>query len=184
MAKRKAGALGDFNAIPMPITLGNCIGWLSYGFITKNPYVVAANFPGVLLGLWYTMTMLRISDAPTARKVETVAMLMVGIHVAAGTVSAFFLPDRAAIASLYGIVCNAILLAYYGAPLSTIGTVLKTKSAASIFLPTVLINGLNGVFWSVYAMAIKDNYLLAPNAIGATLASIQVVLCLIFGGKK
>lgn len=70
--------------------------------------------------------------------------------------------------------------AYYGAPLSTIGTVLSTKSSASIYLPTVLVNGINGSFFSIYALAIGDMLLLAPNAIGAALAAIQVLLCLVF----
>jgi solute carrier family 50 protein (sugar transporter) len=64
--------------------------------------------------------------------------------VAAGTYACFFLPDRAAMAATYGLVNNAILLAYYGAPLSTISAVFKEKSAKSIYFPTVFINGING----------------------------------------
>ena len=80
------------------------------------------------------------------------------------------------------LACCA-LSAYYGAPLSTIGTVLSTKSSASIYLPTVLVNGINGMFFSIYALAIGDTLLLAPNAIGATLAAVQVLLCLVFPNK-
>ena len=179
--KRKAGKLGNFNPIPMPLIFGNCLGWLTYSFIKKDPFVAVANVPGLLLGVWYTMTCVRIAEPAQAKRIETVMMAMVAIHAVAGTASCFFLPDRAAMASLYGIVNNAILLAYYGAPLSTIGQVLKEKSAASIYFPTVLINGINGLFWSTYALAINDMYLLAPNAIGAVLAGIQTFLCIVFG---
>lgn len=178
---RKKGALGDFNPDPMPIIFGNCLGWLAYSFLTKNPYVAAANVPGLLAGVFYTMTMLRIAPAEKAKSLEKTMLAMVAIHAIAGTACAFFLPDRAAMVALYGFVNNAILLCYYGAPLSTIGAVLKTKSANSIFFPTVLINGLNGAFWSIYALAINDTYLLVPNAIGFALASIQTLLCLVFG---
>jgi len=90
------------------------------------------------------MSVLRVAEPSKGKSLEKMMMAMTAIHVAAATTCAFFLPDRAAMISLYGIVNNAILLMYYGAPLSTIGTVLATKSADSIFFPTVLINGLNG----------------------------------------
>jgi len=184
LAKRKEGNLGDFNPLPMPIIFGNCLGWLTYSYLKKDPFVFAANAPGLLLGIWYTMTMLRLAPASDAKRVETTLMCMVAIHLAASAVSAFVLPDRAAMITLYGFVNNAILLMYYGAPLSTIGKVLKTKSAASIYFPTVLVNGLNGAFWAVYALAIKDKYLFIPNLIGVSLAAIQILLCLLFGNKK
>merc|ERR1719421_1181772 len=103
------------------------------------------------------------------------------IHTAASLTCAFVLPTRAAMISLYGIICNGILLMYYGAPLSSIKTVLQSRSAASIYFPTVLLNGINAVFWSVYALAIRDKYLLIPNAIGASLCAIQTFLCFAFG---
>jgi solute carrier family 50 protein (sugar transporter) len=184
MEKRREGKLGDFNAIPMPLMFGNCVGWLAYSFINKDPYVACANIPGLLLGTWYTMTTLRIAEPPVAKRIETVMMAMIGIHLAAATTSAFFLPDRAAMSSLYGLVNNAILLAYYGAPLSTIGKVLSEKNSDSIYFPTVFLNGVNGMFWSVYALAIKDTYMLLPNAIGASLALIQALLCVVFGKSK
>ena len=73
-----------------------------------------------------------------------------------------------------------MLLAYYGAPLSTIGKVIEQKSAESIYFPTVLANGCNGAFWATYALAIKDWYIFAPNFIGVVLAAVQSVLCVVY----
>jgi len=136
-----------------------------------------------MLGIWYSLTVLRLATPSDVKRIESTFMAMAAIHVAASAMSAFFLPDRAAMIALYGIVNNLILLLYYGAPLSTIGKVFKTRSSASIYFPTVLVNGLNGVFWTVYAIAIQDKYLFLPNAIGSTLAAIQVFLCLVFRKK-
>ena len=99
----------------------------------------------------------------------------------AGAACAFLLPTRAAMISLYGFVCNGVLLMYYGAPLSSLKTVLSTRSAESIYYPTVALNGANSLFWSTYALAIKDRYLLVPNAIGVALAAVQTLLCVAFG---
>jgi solute carrier family 50 protein (sugar transporter) len=145
MKVRKEGKLGSFNPDPMPILFGNCLGWLTYSFLVKDKFVAIANVPGVLLGLFYSMTMLRLAEPTKGKQLEKMMLLMTGVHVAAGITCAFFLPDRAAMTSLYGLINNAILLMYYGAPLTTIGTVLKSKTSDSIFFPTVALNGLNGV---------------------------------------
>lgn len=96
------------------------------------------------MGTYYTLTTIRIAEPAVGNRIETVMMAMVAIHLATAATSAFFLPDREAMSSLYGLVNNAILLAYYGAPLSTIGQVLSEKNSDSIYLPTVVLNGVNG----------------------------------------
>ena len=181
LEKRRQGDLGEFNPLPMPIIMGNTIGWTVYALLTKDVFVAAANAPGLLLSGWYVLTTSRLAEAATAKRIEIVAMLMASIHLAAGLACAFLLPTRAAMVSLYGLVCNGILLAYYGAPLSSMQKVVTERSAESIYYPTVALNGVNALFWSTYALAISDRYLLVPNAIGVGLCALQTLLCLIFG---
>jgi len=179
--KRRAGALGEFNPLPMPIVMSNTMGWTIYSFLTRDRFVAMANMPGLLLSCWYMMTMMRLATDDKAKRIEVLAMAMAAVHIAAGAVCAFFLPTRAAMISLYGLVCNGVLLMYYGAPLSSLKTVLADRSAESIYYPTVALNGANSLFWSTYALAIRDRYLLVPNAIGIALAAVQTVLCVAFG---
>ena len=54
----------------------------------------------------------------------------------------------------------------------------ELQDCLTLFLLFHLISGL---FWSVYALGIKDMYLLTPNAIGAGLAAIQILLYIVFG---
>ena len=70
--------------------------------------------------------------------------------------------------------------AYYGAPLSSIQEVLRTRSSTTIHKPMVALNGLNAAFWSSYALAVGDPYILVPNAIGAALSAVQMGLCALF----
>jgi len=183
LEKRREGDLGDFNPLPLPIIFGNTLGWLTYSLLTGDPFVAAANAPGLLLSGWYVMTAVQLAGADMVKRIERLTLTMGAIHMVAGLVAAFVLPTRSAMVAMYGILCNAILLAYYGAPLSTIATVLQERSAASIYLPTVLVNGANGLFWAMYALAINDRYLLVPNAIGVALASVQTALCVRFRPK-
>jgi solute carrier family 50 protein (sugar transporter) len=48
-----------------------------------------------------------------------------------------------------GLTVNANLVFFYGAPLSTIRHVWRTRSSASLHGPTVVRNTLNGVFWMI-----------------------------------
>lgn len=48
-----------------------------------------------------------------------------------------------------GLTVNANLVFFYGAPLSTIQHVWRTRSSASLHGPTVVRNTLNGVFWMI-----------------------------------
>ena len=46
------GSLGSLNPFPFPFICGNCLGWTVYGYYTRDPFVVAANLPGLILSVW------------------------------------------------------------------------------------------------------------------------------------
>lgn len=46
------GALGDLNPLPWVFMTGNCLGWCAYAYYTYDPFVLASNFPGLILSLW------------------------------------------------------------------------------------------------------------------------------------
>ena len=81
---------------------------------------------------------------------------------------------------IVGTVVNMNLVFFYGAPLSTIFTVVRQKNSASIHIPTMVTNTLNGTFWFVYGMAILDFFVAVPNGLGTLLGVIQIVLCVTF----
>ena len=84
---------------------------------------------------------------------------------------------------IVGSVVIGNLLFFYGAPLSTIFRVLKTQNSASIHIPTMVTNTLNGTFWAAYGFAVKDHFVSVPNGIGALLGVIQFFLCFVFPRK-
>lgn len=81
---------------------------------------------------------------------------------------------------IVGIIVNCNLLFFYGAPLSTIFLMLKTRSSDSIHRPTMITNTLNGIFWTAFGIAVLDYFISVPNGIGALLGGIQMLLCVIF----
>jgi solute carrier family 50 protein (sugar transporter) len=82
--------------------------------------------------------------------------------------------------NIIGTADNINLVFFYGAPLSTIYTVMKSRSAETIHVPTMLTNTANGSFWAAYGIAVLDPFIAVPNALGALLGLIQIILCLLF----
>ena len=75
-----------------------------------------------------------------------------------------------------GFVVNANLLFFYGAPLSTIFAVLKTRDASSIHPPTMVLNTANAVFWTAFGFGTRDWFIVVPNGLGALLGFVQMML--------
>lgn len=81
---------------------------------------------------------------------------------------------------IVGFIVNLNLLFFYGAPLSTIFSVLRERSSASIHIWTVITNTANGAFWGAYGLAVLDPFIYIPNGIGAALGGIQIIFCVLF----
>jgi solute carrier family 50 (sugar transporter) len=81
---------------------------------------------------------------------------------------------------IIGVAVNVNLVFFYAAPLSTIFTVLKTRSCASIHASTVYTMFANGLFWGIFGFAVVDWFIAIPNTLGALLGALQIVLCVIF----
>ncbi|KAL7441431.1 hypothetical protein ACHAXH_006333 [Discostella pseudostelligera] len=78
-----------------------------------------------------------------------------------------------------GVMANINTLFFYGAPLTTIVTVLKTRDSSSIHRKTMIMNTLNASFWTAFGFGIMDMVLLIPNGLGALLGFVQIFLCMI-----
>lgn len=119
------------------------------------------------------------TSAPIAH--ERIVLAMVVFWLAIISILAFgHALDPSTRQLLVGIAANLNLVFFYGAPLSTIFTVLRSQSSSTIHIPTMLTNTLNGTFWCAYGIAIADWFIAVPNGLGAALGGVQMALCLLF----
>lgn len=79
-----------------------------------------------------------------------------------------------------GLITNINSIFFYGAPLSTIVTVMKEKNSSSIHRMTLLTYLLSSSFWTIYGIAILDMMIAVPSMIALFLSLIQLILCLVF----
>jgi len=81
---------------------------------------------------------------------------------------------------IVGTLVNLNLVFFYGAPLSTIYSVLTQGNSSSIHIRTVITNTLNGTFWMAYGLAVLDPIVYVPNGLGAFLGVTQIVLIVVY----
>lgn len=48
----RQGNLGDLVPFPWAVGLGNCYGWVLYGYFQQDIFIMASNIPGFLLSIW------------------------------------------------------------------------------------------------------------------------------------
>jgi len=109
------------------------------------------------------------------------AVLMFWLVLFAGM--AYELPTYEHTVLLVGLASNLNLIFFLGAPLSTIATVIRQKSAHSIHKKTMVMTVLNCFFWMAYGFAVDDPFIYTPNVIGLVLGLFQAALSLMFASK-
>ncbi|EFJ52839.1 hypothetical protein VOLCADRAFT_115772 [Volvox carteri f. nagariensis] len=181
---RASKHLGDLNPLPLVAIIANCAAWLLYGCINADPYVILANEPGLLLGVFMTVSSYGFAD-PRARDLMLKALLFFTVIISGAGITIALFVERDHTASLIsGYTAVFVLLCYYGAPLSTISEVVRSRSSASLFWPISVMNTVNGLLWVAYGTAVEDLFIAVPNAIGATFGLIQLVLIQCYPAKK
>lgn len=117
------------------------------------------------------------TEAPASH--EKVVVGVITIWVAIITSICFLDVETAKKELIVGIAVNINLLFFYGAPLSTIFAVLKTKDSSSIHRWTMLMNTANATFWTAFGFGVTDYFIMIPNGIGTVLGAVQMILCFV-----
>ncbi len=183
------------------------MGWVVYAHYTNDPFVLAANVPGLVLSLWLNMGAAKLQYAERMRhrtaesrnhvSDDTIVqaseceneMILVPIErnflriviVWACTIVVMQWMGGwklAAPATVIGLLVNLNLVVFYSAPLQSLQTVLLTKRSDSIHRPTLFMNYVNTSFWILYGGFVRnDPMIYVPNGLGLTLGLIQGILC-------
>lgn len=96
---------------------------------------------------------------------------------------AYWFTDNRTGSTLVGWVVNANLVFFYGAPLHTLHTVVRTADSSLIHRPTLTMNFVNTSFWMAYGMAQRNGLIVLPNASGFLLGVAQATVCVLYPAK-
>eukprot|EP00242_Pyramimonas_sp_CCMP2087_P014741 CAMPEP_0198203894 /NCGR_PEP_ID=MMETSP1445-20131203/7228_1 /TAXON_ID=36898 /ORGANISM="Pyramimonas sp., Strain CCMP2087" /LENGTH=280 /DNA_ID=CAMNT_0043875479 /DNA_START=102 /DNA_END=944 /DNA_ORIENTATION=+ len=185
LKKRKlAQPLGKLNPLPYPIIFVNCINWLLYAFVTRDPFLFFANAPGLMMGLFFTISSLPLADPATRLRIELLLYILLGADLLVSGVAFVVNDDKDTRQLILGLFGNLVLLVYYAAPLSSLWEVVQKRNSASLYWPMALANCANGFCWTVYGIVRNDWFLIIPNSIGSILGLVQLVFRLLFTAES
>ncbi|KDP23461.1 hypothetical protein JCGZ_23294 [Jatropha curcas] len=174
----------NYKGVPYITTLLSTSLWTFYGILNPDGLlVVTVNGTGTVFQFVYVT--LFLIYAPKDKMIKTaklVALLNVVFLGAVIAVTLLALHGNIRL-TFVGILCAALTIGMYAAPLSAMRTVIKTKSVE--YMPFLLsfFLFLNGGVWSVYALLVKDFYIGVPNATGFVLGSAQLILYAMYKNK-
>ncbi|KAI8919605.1 sugar efflux transporter for intercellular exchange-domain-containing protein [Entophlyctis helioformis] len=156
-----------------------------YGVFLRDPFVFAPNIAGFHLGLWYTFSTFPTAT-PAVRKQAMTVIIGASLLVYLGALISFtILKGRDPAKIILGSIAVAIVVAFYGSPLTNAVQVVQKRDASTIDPILAISTLLNTCLWTVYGFVIADPFVWGPNALGVVLAVMQIVLLAIFGrGNK
>jgi len=183
---RKKKDMGKLNPIVFVFMLGNCYGYTVYGYMLRDPYLLFANFFGVLLAIFYLLTSVRLIKCHKfSARIEIATLLMLFLW-SLYFVIIRFLPSKNwdTYVKITGYASLVVSCFLWASPLTTIHSVFKEKDSASINRGFLLGTLVSCTSWAVYGFALGDPVIYSGNTFGVIIAIIQILLVCRFPRKS
>ena len=171
--KNMRKSVGSLSLLPFISLMVNSSVWSFYGLLVEDFTVLVPNVTGMLVGVYCTSIYHQHSASFNKDKYYWVAAITV-----IGTFTLFMNGS----ADIIGLIGCGFAVFLMGSPLSTMGTVLATRSTESMPFYTSLAAFLNAFSWSLYGLLVSfDPMIYVPNLLGLAITSIQMLLFVRFG---
>jgi solute carrier family 50 protein (sugar transporter) len=181
--------LDESNPLVYGVTFVNGLAWLIYALMTRDPYLFIYGVSGSFLGLFFCVTSLEILSSSSMSPREAKVRLLLEGAVFGGLLFWGFIcaclamglgdsaSGRATSINVVGIIGDATTMAYYGSPLTTMLTVVRTGDASTLYVPTIICNLANALLWFFYGLLGLNSIIVwICSAVGLVLGAVQLVL--------
>eukprot|EP00966_Prymnesium_polylepis_P069686 1620453-Prymnesium_polylepis.1 len=127
---RRNGKLGDLNPVAWPIMTASSSGFIAYGYLIRNYYVVVANLCGVAVGLYSTLAAIRHGSEEQVNRIERSIGGWTVWLLATTLVAAVPMHDDPDAAQYFlGSCCTLTFIAFTTSPLTSLFEIIKTRNA-------------------------------------------------------
>lgn len=169
--------LDSLNTLPFSLLFLNNLSWILYSYSTTNIFIFASNIIGLVLCLYYSLSCFPYETDKNRVLITRLNAFGVGLLISLGALSFIIFKDRNVIQQLIlGYASVTIVLIFYASPLSTILTVIKTKSSKTLHMPLALTCLMNAILWFLYGLFLQDYFVALPNGFGGACAVVQLGL--------
>ena len=190
MVDFESDTVQDLNPVPYPAQTANAAAWIAYSYVivptnlSGSALIYWVNQLGLLFGLFFTVSCYGLARTKTRDRILAQNLFFAFVLPLIGAVGVMTEMSNSDLKLMWGFTANGILLIYYGAPLSTIVSVIKTKSSRSLNLPLCVMQCVNGSLWLGYGIAVSDPFIYVPNGIGACTGALLCFLLFWYREKK
>jgi len=187
---RRDKSVKRYDGYPYFSVLAGASQWCIYGtfaawqlrdatFLT----MVAANGPGLLMGVFYISSYFQFVPTEDARRAALKRYLQLGgaILCAQVVVCCLFWSSARLLLGLLGSIGSAQIAL---SPFKTLPEVLSTRSTKSWPLDLCIWNFIQSMATGGFGLANNDAWVWVPNVIGVAAAVVQLTLILAFGGNS
>ncbi|XP_027117050.1 bidirectional sugar transporter SWEET17 [Coffea arabica] len=175
----------EFDSLPYICSLLSASLWTYYGIVQPSAFLVGTiNAFGSVLGIVYVG--LFLFYAPPSNKVKIaliVGTLNVGFLAGAILFTRLAFKGEARVASM-GFLAAGFIIVTYASPLSSMRTVVMTRSVEYMPFYLSFFIFLSGGVWALYGWLIGDYFVSVPNGTGCILGTAQLVLYGIYRDTK
>ncbi|XP_058752119.1 bidirectional sugar transporter SWEET5-like [Vicia villosa] len=176
----KKKSVEEFKSDPYLATLLNCACWVFYGMPFVHPnstLVVTINSVGFVFEIGYITIFYIYATNKGRKKIRIVLLIEIIFFVVVVLITMFALHGTTQRSLVVGIICDIFNIMMYTSPLTIMRKVIKTKSVKYMPFWLSLMNFLNGLSWTAYAILPPfDIYVLISNGIGAISGLFQLIL--------
>ncbi|XP_049386363.1 bidirectional sugar transporter SWEET1-like [Solanum stenotomum] len=175
-----------FSGLPYLMSFFNCLfsSWYGLPFVSPNNTLltVLASIGGALEAI-YVLIFLIFAPKKEKFKISGILFLVLSIFSIVALVSVLKLNgDKRKL--LCGLAFAITCIMMFGAPLTVMRQVIKSKSVEYMpfFLSLSIFN--SSTSWAIYGLLGKDPFIIVPNSIGSLLACVQLILYAIYRDSK
>ncbi|ETO82805.1 hypothetical protein F444_03096 [Phytophthora nicotianae P1976] len=184
---RKMKSTGDMSVLPCVLLYANCylLCWYSYAVDNIIPLFLTAALGvicGAILAVFFYKWTAHKRDVMKIFIISGVVMILETIYGVIALLG-WSGQSRSSTGTTLGVLVIISSVGLYASPMATIRHVIRTKTSSSMPFTMGVVNVINSFCWVVYAILVDDVFILVPNASGALLGSIQLILTCIYPRK-
>lgn len=168
----------EFPSFPYVSTLLNCSVWVFYCLpsITPNrPSPLVTNLIGLVFQTGYLFVFVKYARDKAKAQVQIQLAVYAVFMVLFVSSILLFLPatSRSFVVGLFATVFTVVM---FGAPLSALAVVLRTRSVEFMPLSLSLMGFSCSATWTLYGLYVQDIFVIVPNVLGMILGIIQLAI--------
>ncbi|XP_042462609.1 bidirectional sugar transporter SWEET12-like isoform X1 [Zingiber officinale] len=170
----------SFQSVPYVVGLFSATMWVYYGLLTSDVLLLTINIAVCFIEVIYLFIFLLY--APPKSRIYTtklIALINVGVFGCLILVSNLFIKESKR-ARITGGICASFAVSVFGAPLSIIRHVIRTKSVEYMPFSLSFFLTLSAIAWLSYGVLLKDPFVAVPNVFGFLLGITQIIVYLIY----